>query len=147
MEIKLDKIDFAILELLQENSKQGNKEIANQVGLTTTPTYERIKRMETMGVIQGYCIRIDKHKIGKHLQVVSEVSLKEHNLELLEEFESKVVALDEVVSCFHIAGDYDYNLTIEVSDMSEYEHFLRYKLTTIPYISNVKSFFVLRSLK
>jgi len=147
MEIKLDKIDFAILDILKENSKQGNKEIANQIGLTITPTYERIKRMERIGVIEGYTIKVNKAKVGKNLQVFSEVSLKEHNLELLKGFEKKVVALEEVINCFHIAGDYDYALLIEVADMNEYEFFLRHKLTSIPYISNVRSSFVMNSLK
>ena len=144
---KLDEIDFAILELLNEDAKQGNKSIAEQVGLTVTPTYERIKRMERIGVIQGYTVRLDKSKIGKRLQVFCQVSLKEHSLELLEVFEKQVVSLDEVASCYHIAGSYDYTLLIEVLDMEEYEDFLRHKLACIPYIGNVQSSFVMSAIK
>ncbi|HIP31182.1 MAG TPA: Lrp/AsnC family transcriptional regulator [Crocinitomicaceae bacterium] len=147
MEEKLDAIDLAIIELLKENSKQGNKSIAEQVGLTITPTYERIKRLERTGVIIGYSVRLEKSKIGKNLQVFCQVSLKEHNLELLEVFEKEVVTLEEVASCYHIAGDYDYSLLVEVHDMEEYENFLRYKLTCISYIGNVQSSFVMSAIK
>ena len=147
MEEQLDKIDFAILECLKENAKQGNKSIASQVGLTVTPTYERIKRMERIGVIEGYSARLNKSKIGRKLQVFCLVSLKEHSLELLEVFEKKVVAFDEVTSCYHVAGSYDYTLLIETKDMEQYENFLKYKLTSIPYIGNVQSSFVMSAIK
>jgi len=143
----LDKIDEAILEILLENSKLGNKEIALQVGLTITPTYERIKRLEKLGYIQSYTIKVDKEKLGKNLQVFCQVSLKEHNLELLQIFEKNVVDLPEVASCYHIAGDYDYALIIEVNGMSEYVNFLKFKLAAIPYISNVQSSFVMSKIK
>jgi len=147
MQEQLDNIDFRILDLLKENSKQGNKEIASKIGLTITPTYERIKKMERIGVIEGYSIRVNKHKIGKGLQVFCQVSLKEHNLDLLTVFEEEVVVLSEVVACYHIAGNYDYALLIETSDMKEYENFLKFKLTTIPYIGNVQSSFVMSTVK
>ena len=147
MGYKLDELDKAILEILQENSKQGIKEIAIQIGLTITPTYERIKRLEREGIIQGYGVRLDKNKIGKGLSVFCMVSLKEHNLELLEVFEKKIASLTEVVTCCHIAGDYDYIMLIEVADMHEYETFLKYKLASIPSISNVQSSFVMSEIK
>jgi DNA-binding Lrp family transcriptional regulator len=147
MDQKLDDIDNAILEILQENSKLGMKEIAVQIGLTVTPTFERIKKMEKSGVIQGYGVRLDKRKIGKGLKVFCMVSLKEHNLELLEVFEKKITSLKEVATCFHIAGDYDYVMQIEVADMDEYETFLKYKLASIPSISNVQSSFVMSTIE
>jgi len=147
MQEDLDKIDLQILELLKENAKQGNKSIASKVGLTVTPTYERIKKLERIGVIEGYSIRVNKLKVGKQLQVFCQVSLKEHNLDLLTIFEKDVVALKEVSACYHIAGNYDYALLIETTDMKEYENFLRHKLTTIPFIGNVQSSFVMSAIK
>ncbi|MGY8926559.1 MAG: Lrp/AsnC family transcriptional regulator, partial [Flavobacteriales bacterium] len=81
MKLNLDKIDLTILELLKENSKQGNKSIAAHIGLTLTPTYERIKRMERIGVIERYTVKLNKLLIGKGLEVYCLVSLKEHNLD------------------------------------------------------------------
>jgi len=143
----LDKIDLAIIEILKENGKLNNKEIAAQVGLTITPTYERIKRLERTGVIKNYTVELDKKAIGKSLQVFCQVSLKEHNLKLLNKFEDQVVEFLEVSACYHIAGDHDYALLIEVFDMSAYEKFLREKLATIPSIANVQSSFVMREIK
>tara|TARA_B110000908_G_scaffold15411_1_gene17596 strand:- start:1205 stop:1636 length:432 start_codon:yes stop_codon:yes gene_type:complete len=143
----MDKIDRAILEILSENSKLGTKEIAMQVGLTLTPTYERIKRLEKSGVIKNYTVELDRKAIGKSLQVFCQVSLKEHNLKLLKKFEDQVVEFPEVSACYHIAGDHDYALLIEVFDMSAYEKLLREKLATIPSIANVQSSFVMREIK
>ena len=143
----MDAIDAAILEILEENAKLGTKEIAAQVGLSVTPTYERIRKMEREGIIKRYTIEIDKSRIGKGLQVFCYVSLKEHNLELLQRFEEQVIALPEVVTCFHIAGDHDYALFIEIQDMETYESFLRHKLTTIPSIVNVRSSFVMNEMR
>lgn len=145
--LNMDKIDLAILDILKENSKLGTKEIADQVGLTITPTYERIKKLERSGVIKGYTIELDKAAIRKNIQVFCQVSLKEHNLELLKKFEDQVVDFPEVSACYHIAGDHDYALFIEVFDMIAYETFLREKLTTIPSIGNVQSSFVMSEIK
>jgi len=142
----VDKIDKAILEILEENSKLGTKEVAAQVGLTVTPTYERIKRLERDGVIKKYTIELDKNQVGKNLQVFCHVSLKEHNLELLKQFENKITVLPEVSACYHIAGDHDYALFIEVSNIQSYEQFLLQKLAIIPSIANVQSFFVMNEI-
>ena len=142
----MDAIDKAIIEILEENSKLGTKEIASQIGLTVTPTYERIKRLERDGVITKYTIELDRKKVGKNLQVFCHVSLKEHNLELLRQFEKKIIILPEVSACYHIAGDHDYALLIEVPDMESYEKFLRGKLATIPSIGNVQSSFVMNEI-
>jgi DNA-binding Lrp family transcriptional regulator len=143
----MDAIDRAILEILSENSKLGTKEIASQVGLTITPTYERIKRLEKSGVIKSYTVDLDKKAIGKNLQVFCQVSLKEHHLDLIKKFEDQVVNFPEVSSCYHLAGDHDYALFIEVFDMEAYEKFLRERLATIPSIGNVQSSFVMREIK
>lgn len=143
----IDSIDKQILHLLSQNSKLGTKEIASKIGLTVTPTFERIKRLERKGVIIGYTAKIDSKKIGKGLQVYCQTSLKSHNLDLIEQFEHAIVELEEVVSCHHIAGNIDYLLYIEVKDMEEYQDFLRNKLASIPNIANVQTSFVMRMLK
>lgn len=147
MDYKLDSIDEQIIQLLTGNAKLGNKEIAAKIGLTVTPTYERIKRLERIGMIQGYTLRLNKRMIGKGLKVQCSVSLKEHHLDLLQAFEDKIVHFSEVSECYHIAGDYDYILVIEVRDMDEYQHFLKEKLASIPSISNVQSSFVMSTVK
>ena len=145
--VHLDEIDQYILTLLRQNAKMGNKEIAAKIGLSITPTFERIKRMERHGVIEGYTAVLNKKAIGKGLKVLCQVSLKAHNLELLIGFEDEIVHLEEVSACYHIAGNYDYLLVIEVRDMEEYQRFLKEKLASIPNIANVQSSFVMSTLK
>lgn len=147
VDIVLDKTDQKILALLQENCKMGNKEIAAVVGLSVTPTFERIRRMERHGVIKGYTVRLDKKAIGKALLVLCQVSLKAHNIDVIKGFENSITLLDEVSHCFHIAGDYDYLLQIETKDMEAYQTFLKTKLATIANIANVQSSFVMSMLK
>lgn len=147
VEITLDKTDQKILALLQENCKMGNKEIAAAVGLSVTPTFERIRRMERHGVIKGYSAKLDKKAIGKGLLVLCQVSLKAHNIDVIKGFEDSITLLDEVSHCFHIAGDYDYLLQIETRDMEAYQGFLKTKLATIANIANVQSSFVMSTLK
>lgn len=147
MEYKLDQTDELIIRLLSENAKLGNKEVGAKIGLTVTPTYERIKRLERIGLIEGYTLQLNKKMIGKGLKVQCQVSLKEHHLDLLKSFEDKIVHFDEVSECYHIAGDYDYILIIEVGDMEEYQHFLKEKLASLPSISNVQSSFVMSTIK
>lgn len=144
---RLDSIDSEILELLSKNGKLGNKEIAAKIGLSTTPTFERIRRLERKGIIKGYVAVLDKTKIGKGLKVFCQVSLKSHNSEIIEGFEKEVVHLTEVSACYHIAGDFDYSLFIEVTDMEEYQIFLKQKLANIPNIANVQTAFVMSTLK
>ena len=147
MDKSIDSLDQQIIHLLLSNSKLGTKEIASKIGLSVTPTFERIKRLERKGIIKGYTAILDKKKIGKGLQVFCQVSLKSHNAEIIDGFEAEIVHLSEVSACYHIAGDFDYSLFIEVADMDEYQHFLKQKLANIPNIANVQTAFVMSTLK
>ena len=146
-EYQIDAIDEQILSLLQQNAKLGSKEMAAKVGLTVTPTYGRIRRLEKRGFIKRYVAILDKKKQGKNLQVLCNIQLKSHHAEVLDLFESEVIKLEEVNSCYHIAGNFDYLLVIEMRDMDEYAYFLKHKLATIPHITTVQSSFVMRALK
>ena len=116
----IDQIDSAILSLLQKDGKMTFKEIASELDLTTTPVYERIKKMEKNGIIQHYKAIIDRKKLGLQLLVFCNVSLKEHQASFLENFEKSIVDFPEVISCYHIAGMYDYLIQLTVKDMDEY---------------------------
>lgn len=145
--VQLDPIDRQILLHLSSKGKMAHKELASLVGLSISPTYERVKRLERSGVIKKYTIEVDKKAIDKSLQALCHVSLKAHNNEAIENFENNIIHLDEVTSCFHIAGAFDYSLLIEVKDMEHYESFLKNKLSKIPDIANVQSSFVMSELK
>lgn len=144
---QLDSIDRQILQLLQQNAKFTIKEIASGMGMTTTPIYERIKRMEEDGYIRNYVALLDKEKLGLSLVVFSKISLLEHHHELLIKFEQEVRAHEEVVECYHIASDFDYLLKIILSDMAAYQRFMIEKLANLPNIKKVHSSFVMSEVK
>lgn len=142
----LDEIDFKILKILKDKAKLPIKDISQKIGLSTTPVFERIKRMEQFKIIKGYTVVLDRNKIGRSLRVLCQISLKEHSKVALELFETEVKKLEDVNECLHIAGNYDYLLTIEMSDVSAYEKFLKEKLSVMSNISNVNSSFVLANV-
>ena len=143
----IDKIDVSLLNLLQSNTKLNTKELAQKVGLSVTPTYERIKRLEKEGYIRQYVAILDRKLIDKNLMVISFVSLILHSNDMQIEFEKSVVEYPEVIECFHVTGSYDYQLKVIVSDMEEYQAFIKNKLSSINNIANVQSSFVMSSLK
>ncbi|MFM8242537.1 MAG: Lrp/AsnC family transcriptional regulator [Crocinitomicaceae bacterium] len=144
--MKLDEIDDMLLQKLSTNARQTVKELAHKVGLSITPTFERIKRLERLGIIKGYTVVINKKLVNKGLRVLCQVSLKEHNEKQIQLFESEVQSLVEVSECLHIAGNFDYLLSVEIKDMEEYEKFLKQKLARLSNISQVQSSFVLGSV-
>jgi len=143
----IDKIDRFLLNLLQNNTKLNTKELAQKIGLSVTPTYERIKRLEKQGYIKHYVAILDRKLIDKNLMVMSFVSLILHSRDMQIEFEKSVIEYAEVIECFHVTGSYDYQLKVVVSDMEEYQSFIKNKLSSINNIANVQSSFVMSSLK
>lgn len=144
---QLDEIDLQIISILRTDAKMGTKEISSKIGLSNTPTYERIKRLERTGIIKSYTAVLDKKKLGYELTVLCNIQLKSHASDYLHTFEKEIVKLDEITDCYHIAGNFDYLLKIAIGSMDEYATFVNKKLSVIPYISTVQSSFVMRVLK
>jgi DNA-binding Lrp family transcriptional regulator len=147
MIVNLDSTDKKILNLLQQNSKANIKAIALKIGLTQTPTYERIKRLEKAGVIKNYIAVLDKEKVGYTIEVFCQVTLLVHSKDMITRFENAINKIDEVMECFHVAGNYDYLLKIIVEDMNSYQAFLKDKLSVLDSVGNVQSTFVMSSTK
>lgn len=144
---KLDKLDKNILHLLQIDSSLNTKQIADEIGLSITPTYERIKRLEKSGVIEKYVALLSKEKIGKNLVVFCSVTLQVHSKPLLKKFEQAIAKLDEVMECYHIAGTFDYLLKVVSNDMIHYQDFITNKLAATENIGHVQSSFVMTAVK
>lgn len=144
---RLDKLDKHILKLLQKDCTLNTKQIADEVGLSVTPTYERIKRMEKAGIIEHYVALLNKEKVGKSLVVFCNVSLQLHSKPLLKRFEQTIVKFDEVMECYHTAGAFDYLLKIIATDMNNYQNFITNKLAALENISNVQSSFVMTEVR
>lgn len=139
--------DLAILRAVQQNAKITVKELAEKINLSQTPTFERLKKLEKDGFISGYHASINAKKLGLGLTVMCYVSLRHHQQELIEQFQSAIVGFDEVRDCYHIAGMYDYLLKVVVTDMDAYQQFVSKKLASLDNIGNVQSSFVMNELK
>lgn len=142
-----DPIDKKILKVLQTDARLNTKQIAGKIGLTVTPTYERLKKIEQSGVVKEYVALLDRDKIGKTIVAFINVSLQLHSKPLINVFEKAIIKVPEVMECFHVAGNFDYLLKVVVKDMNSYQNFLSNKLATIENIAHVQSSFVMTEIK
>ena len=145
--MQLDQTDKIILEILQEDAKTTHKELAQQLGLTITPVYERIKRLQDRGYIEKYIALVNPEKAGKTMTVFCEVSLKEHSQAAIEKFNAHINQFDEIMECYHMAGEFDFLIKIVIEDMPAYQHFLVHKFGTYTDIDRLRSSFTLSTLK
>jgi len=146
-QIKLDKFDRAVLRALQRNARASLQEVSEEVGLTTSPCWTRIKRLEESGVIEGYTVKVNAEKIGRPEQLIVQLTLNKHTDAAMAEFARHLEAIPEVIDAYLVSGDYDYVLRLSVRDTRDYERLLREKLYKIPGVRHSKSSFVLRCLK
>jgi Lrp/AsnC family transcriptional regulator, leucine-responsive regulatory protein len=145
--ISLDEKDLAILRLLQDNARITVKEIADQIHLSTTPVHERIKRLESNGVIKQYATLIDGTKVKKGLMVICYVSLNQHSKKSGGQFIKLINELPDVVECYSISGEFDFMLKIVTEDMNSYYNFHVNKLSQADNISQVQSVFIMGIVK
>ncbi|MEW7292918.1 Lrp/AsnC family transcriptional regulator [Aquimarina sp. 2304DJ70-9] len=143
----MDKIDRSILLLLQKDGKITIKEIAERLNLTTTPIFERVKKLEREGYIKSYKAILDRKKVGLQLVVFCNVTLNLHQTDYLKKFEKDIQQFPEVVECYHVAGMFDYLIKIYAEDMERYQDFLSNKLASLENISKVQSSFVMTEVK
>lgn len=143
----LDKIDTQILSILQNNSNRTTKSIAKELGMTTSPIFERIKKLEKEGFIKKYVAVLDQKKLGLKLKVFIGITLQGHTRSFLEKFVKEINNFPEVVECHRVSGNYDYLLKLIVDDIEAYETFIISKLTLLPYLGNVQSLITLSTGK
>ena len=120
---ELDETDLQILRILQANSRLTTKELAQQIHLSITPTYERQRRLERMGYIKGYVAVLDAYKMERGFMVFCNISMKQINKAIANEFRDVVGDWNEVTECYNISGDGDYLLKVCVSSMQKYQQF------------------------
>ena len=143
----MDKIDRKILAELQRNGRASLQEISQAVGLSSTPCWTRIKRMEKEGVIERYTVSLNAHALGLGDTVLVQLTLDSHSDNTLEKFGQVLASIPEVIEAYLVSGEYDYLLRVAVKDTKDYERLLREKLYKIKGIRHSKSSFVLRTLK
>ncbi len=145
--MKLDKTDIKILEILQNNGRITNAQLAAEIGISPPGMLDRVKRLETAGVIQKYVALVNPTKVGKGIMATVLVSLAVHQIPSLDRFTEEINRLDDVLECYHITGEDDFLLKIAVADIQAYENFVINKLTKIKGINKIKTSFILSTVK
>jgi Lrp/AsnC family leucine-responsive transcriptional regulator len=143
----LDRYDAAILDELQRDGRRSIVELAEEVGLSSTPCARRVRLMEQAGIIQGYTAIIDPAQLGLKVQAFIQVKLERHTDENLEQFRRAVDAMEEIVSCHAMTGEYDLLLQVAVEDLESLSNVVLKKLLKIRYVRDVHSSIVLNTIK
>ena len=146
-DLVLDSTDLQILRALQENARLTTKELAARVNLSTTPVFERMKRLEKEGYIKKYVAVLDAEKLGRGFTVFCSVKLKQMNRAVARDFISVIRDIPQVVECYNISGEYDYLLKIYAPDMKYYNEFIINVLGNISAIGSILSSFVMDEIK
>ena len=143
--MKLDRYDCQILEILQEDGRMNNQDLAERIGLSPSPCLRRVRALEDAGLIVGYRAHLDARKLGLTLMALIHISMDIHTPERFANFEAEIAVLPEVLECLLITGqDADYQIQVAVRDMDHYQSLLLNRITRIAGVTGVHSSFVLR---
>ena len=143
----LDKIDRRILSELRQDGRLTVTQLAEKVGLSSSPCWTRVKRLENLNIIEGYTTKINSKAIGINELFFIEITLERHDDEILEQFSEALAYMPEVVEAHLVTGDYDYLLKVAVKNAEHYERFLRKNLYSMKGVRHTRSIFALRPLK
>ena len=147
MKQKLSKQDVAILRHLREDGRISNRDLANQVSLSPSPCWRRVRALEEQQVIRGYTALLDPEKLGLRVVAFAHVSLVDHHPPTVARFDQKISEAPEVLECFMTSGDHDYMLKVLTRDMSSYQDFLSEKLLSLDCVRTVNTSFALKQKK
>jgi Lrp/AsnC family leucine-responsive transcriptional regulator len=142
----IDRTDVKILKVLAEDGRIAWSALAEKVGLSLTPTLRRVRQLEESGYILGYVGQLDEGRLAGKITVFVSVTLATQAEDVIARFEELISLAPEVMSCFLMTGDADYNLRVVVPDLDAYHHFLTRTLTRIPGVAHIKSSFALKSV-
>jgi len=143
----LDETDKKILRLLQVDAHLTLKDIAGKINLSLTPVHDRVKRLEKEGIIEKYVSVLDKKKLGMNLTVYCQVTLVKQTHDISERFNESILNMPEVLECDFVSGTFDYMLKVVLPDMESYHHFHQKKLSVLPEVSLINSFFIISEVK
>ena len=143
----LDSTDLAILRAIQSNARLTTKEIATMVHLSSTPVFERIKRMEREGIIKQYVTILDAEKLNRGFTVFTSVKLRHCTRQAAQDFIQRVENLREVTECYNVSGVNDYLLKVNCSTMKDYQSFVLEVLGTCERVGHIESAFVMEEIK
>ena len=145
--VKVDRTDAQILTLLQKDARKTNQELSDVIGMSASPCWRRVKRLEDDQVIRGYGVLLDRKKIGLGVMVFIRVSIDSHSELEAKKFEEQVSQLEYVVACYSIGGDADFLLQVVSPDLDTYAEFSMSIIRRLPGIKEMQSMFVLKEIK
>lgn len=145
--IELDNYDKKILKALQDNADYSMNELGDLVGLSHTPCWRRVKRLEEIGLIKGRVCLLNPEPLALNVNVHAYITIKKHDEDSLNAFESAVQSVEHIVECYSITGEKDYLLRIIVGSVDAYEKLLKTQLVHLPNVASVNSVFALKQVK
>lgn len=145
--VKLDKIDYRLLELLQTNSKVTNAYLSGKIGLSQAAIFERVKRMEASGLIKNYYAQVDSKKAGLGITFFIQISLSGNRKPQMDTFLEKINLIDEVIECHHITGSGNFLIKVIAKDLRAFQELLIERMSNIEEISSLESMVVLSVIK
>ncbi|MGB4881735.1 MAG: Lrp/AsnC ligand binding domain-containing protein [Neisseria sp.] len=143
----IDKTDRKILRILQKNARIAMTELAEKVGLSTTPVTERVRRLERDTIITGYHAHVNPHAVGLSLLVFVEIKLRSKSGNIFEDFRREVAKIPQIMECHLVSGEYDYLIKVRLPDMSAYRNMLGNILLQLPAAAESRSYVVMEEVK
>lgn len=145
--MKLDKIDLKILKILQTEGKITNVQLSQEIGLSPGPTLERVKKLEQTGIIESYNATLNLRNVGLGFSALINLSLTRQKDNAIQSFISKIKDIDEIIECYQLTGNYDYQLKAVVKNISSFEKLIGEKLSKIDEIGEMQTMVVLSTIK
>lgn len=145
--IKLDQIDRKVLDILQSNAKITNAQLSKEIGLSPAPTLERVKKLETSGIIQSYHAHLDREKVGLGVTTFVMVTLVGHKKQVTDSFVKRVNEIPEIIECHHITGSGDFLLKVISKDINSYQKLMLEVINEIEEVASTQTMVILSTFK
>ena len=147
MAMYLDKTDFQILKILQQNGRITNLQLSNEIGLSPAPTLERVRKLENSGYILSYHALVDEEKLGLGIKTFIQVSLDFHKNNTIQIFLNEIQEIKEITECHHVTGQCDFLLKIYVKDIKSYEQLIMQKISRITVVKTFQTMIIMSTNK
>ncbi len=147
MNHNLDKIDLKILKILQENAKITNLQLSAEIGLSPAPTLERVKKLETAKLIQGYYTQVDEAALGIGIKAIIQITLGRQLENAISKFQQEINKIPEIMECYQVTGNADYFLIAKVKDMRDFQNLIAHRLSKVEEIGQMRTMVILSKIK
>lgn len=144
---KLDHIDHKLLEILQSNGKITNAQLSKDIGLSPAPTLERVKKLESSGIIESYHAQIDREKVGLGVLTFVQVTLSGHRKAITDQFVETIMRVPEIIECHHVTGSCDFLLKVIAKDIASYQKLIMETINEIEVVASTQTMVILSTFK